>query len=231
MIPRTALFLTNSSKCIHTATADYFYTLKDVIFFLENAELSIAEYRRKIVHRKDIIAVVVEDTENLKNYLTGVIETCPQLDYTAAALSSSAAAGGSIDTSAASKEAPDISIEQLKEQRERHAALLDQSLLGTSQSITSADVPGLSHEKLEELRALRRQQKRKSVVSEGGLEGLDPAFIQADRQLLAILRSDETPSQTRSSVLCKSGAVCSRTLPLIICSYILHLSPLSVERY
>lgn len=42
----------------------------------------------------------------------------------------------------------------------------------------SADVPGLSHDKLEELRLLRRTQKRKSVTTDGGLEGMDSAFIQ-----------------------------------------------------
>jgi hypothetical protein len=42
----------------------------------------------------------------------------------------------------------------------------------------SAEVPGLSHDKLEELRLLRRTQKRKSITVDGGLEGMDSAFIQ-----------------------------------------------------
>ena len=36
----------------------------------------------------------------------------------------------------------------------------------------------MSHDKLEELRLLRRTQKRKSVTTDGGLEGMDSAFIQ-----------------------------------------------------
>lgn len=43
---------------------------------------------------------------------------------------------------------------------------------------TSAEVQGLSHDKLEELRLLRRTQKRKSVSTDGALEGMDPTFIQ-----------------------------------------------------
>jgi hypothetical protein len=42
----------------------------------------------------------------------------------------------------------------------------------------SAEVPGLSHDKLEELRLLRRTQKRKSITVDGGLEGMDSTFIQ-----------------------------------------------------
>lgn len=37
---------------------------------------------------------------------------------------------------------------------------------------------------------------------------LDPQFLEADRQYLSQLRKDEIPAQTRSTVLCKSGAVC-----------------------
>ena len=57
----------------------YFYTLKDVIFFLENSNLSVADYRRKTVEAR-ITAVVEQDRHDLLSYLTGSIDTCPQLE-------------------------------------------------------------------------------------------------------------------------------------------------------
>ena len=66
------------------AAIDYFYTLRDVIFFLENADISLAEYRRKAVETRTT-AVVEQDRQALKNYLTGVVDTCPQIDLAAAA--------------------------------------------------------------------------------------------------------------------------------------------------
>jgi hypothetical protein len=52
---------------------------------------------------------------------------------------------------------------------------------------------------------LRRTQKRKSVAVDGGLEGLDPAYIQMDRKYLESLRVDEQAAATRATVLCKPG--------------------------
>ena len=55
----------------------------------------------------------------------------------------------------------------------------------------SAEVPGLSHDKLEELRLLRRTQKRKSITVDGGLEGMDSTFIQVRiNKQSEILRSE-----------------------------------------
>ncbi len=59
----------------------YFYTLKDVIFFLENSNLSVADYRKKSVEAR-ITAVVEQDRHDLLSYLTGSIDTCPQLEST-----------------------------------------------------------------------------------------------------------------------------------------------------
>lgn len=49
---------------------EYFYSLRDVIFFLENAHLTLAEYRRKAVENK-ISAIVEQDRMPLQKYLTG----------------------------------------------------------------------------------------------------------------------------------------------------------------
>lgn len=59
-----------------------FYTLKDVIFFLQNIDVPEAEYRRKC-NDSDVSAVVTLDKVNLKLYLTGKINTCEQLQEVA----------------------------------------------------------------------------------------------------------------------------------------------------
>lgn len=56
--------------------------MKDIIFFLENSSLTVAEYRRRAVESR-ITAVVEQDRHALQQYLTGVIESCPQLDLQA----------------------------------------------------------------------------------------------------------------------------------------------------
>lgn len=161
-----------------TASADFFYSLRDVLFYLENAEIPMADYRRKVVTAR-ITAIVETDKSNLKSYLTGQIDSCPQLDFAAA----SAAYNVTTSYNAVAQEevvVPVVSLlsaQLMQEQRQRHAALIDQSILIPTQT-TGAEVAGLSHDKLEELRLLRRTQKRKSVVTDGGFEGIDATFIQ-----------------------------------------------------
>ena len=61
---------------------------------------------------------------------------------------------------------------------------------------------------VEELKLLRKNNKRKSIEGEDADgKSLDRAFIALDREVLAKLRADETPSQTRSSVLSATAAV------------------------
>ena len=43
-----------------------YYTLKDVIFFLENVDVALSEYRSKAA-ALNITAVVIADKQNLKN--------------------------------------------------------------------------------------------------------------------------------------------------------------------
>lgn len=195
-------------------TEDFFYSLRDVIFFLENADTGVGEYRRMCVEMRTT-AVVEHDKKTLKEYLTGVIDTCPQLDLNA--LSAAAALPHSTTQISNSEHdmnlnTPLISMKEMEEHKQRHAALIDQSIhrpstVSVPQSGSLA-IGGLSVEKLEELRLLRRSQKRKVVHMEGNIgDIIDAGFIKADRQLLAELRSDELPSHTRSSVLSKPGAV------------------------
>ena len=117
------------------SAVETFYTLRDVIFFLQNAETSsVADYRREAVKHR-LTAVVQADQVALKEYVTGVTDTCPQLDLIAQALSIASyatAAAKVTDTSASA--APQISAEELQEQRQRHAALFDESIKAPTQA-------------------------------------------------------------------------------------------------
>jgi hypothetical protein len=132
------------------------------------------DYRRKALEKR-VKAVIQQDKENLKNYLTGVIDTCQQIDQSKIVPISITE---SLHTSSTSIDSvpKDISLEQLQEQRERHAAMIDQSI----------------GDNRDELR-----QKRKAIQS---LDG-DLTFIQADSNILKEMRSEEVPAHTRGTVL------------------------------
>lgn len=114
---------------------DYYYTLRDVIFYLENADAAVAEYRRKVVTMR-CTAVVELDKASLKGYLTGAIDSCPQLDF-AAAVASAASYNASIahEAEQAAPAVPLISAQEMQEQRQRHAAIFDQSVQTQTQTV------------------------------------------------------------------------------------------------
>ena len=104
--------------------------------------------------------------------------------------------------------------------------LSTQRPLPTTQLNSGANIEGVSSDKLEELRMLRRTQKRKSVAVDGGLEGLDPAYIQMDKKYLEKLRQDEQAAATRATVLCKPGTDFSFAIKL----FNDHILKVEVER-
>jgi len=190
----------------------FFYTLRDVIFYLERVDKGVAEYRRLALFAK-LQAITVTDSENLKDYLTGKIDTCPQLDAAKAAESIAAAAAASKTAEREALEAKgstsmsQIPQEQRQELQKRHAAILDQSIqrsTSTSVQATNISMTGVPDEKIEELRSKRLNQKRKDVHSDTTkFEQFDPVFIDYDKRVIAELRAKEHPSQNRSTVLCK----------------------------
>lgn len=103
------------------------------MFFLENFELSEPEYRKKTFERRqdNISAVVKSDRNDLRNYLTGAINTCSQIDQQAAA---NYQLPSSVAVSAVNE--PTMSVEKMQEQRERYAAQMEKTLLKTKAAST-----------------------------------------------------------------------------------------------
>lgn len=99
-----------------------------MIVYLENADSAFSEYRKLCVTMK-ITGVYDKDRSELKGYLKGDIETCPQIDleFLKRAQSTPQSAPPNTVSTANAVVAPQISIEEMHEQKLRHAALIDQS--------------------------------------------------------------------------------------------------------
>jgi len=102
--------------------------LRDIIFFLENADIGLSEYRQK-AQAAGIIPVVIQDKENLKKYLTGVIDTCEQIDLQAAAHGENIIT--EVPTPQVLEQRPSMSKEEMEEQRKRYGAFIN-CLIGES---------------------------------------------------------------------------------------------------
>jgi hypothetical protein len=145
-------FVLPSLQKLISSGNDYYYTLRDVIFFLENVDLPVAEYRKRCLTLK-VAGVVEQDRQNLKSYLTGEIDSCPQIDLSAvstaqaqldlpsqqsragaaAPLPPSWSTSSSAPTVAESSGnmKPPISLDEMQLQLQRHVSMLDKSLLGS----------------------------------------------------------------------------------------------------
>lgn len=99
--------------------AGSYYTLREIIFFLENAEASIAEYRTK-ANQQNIIAVTTQDKQNLLKYLTGQIDSCEQIDLSVAVSSITSDTPQTSQSSAC-----DMSQEQYEEAKTRYVHIFD----------------------------------------------------------------------------------------------------------
>ena len=72
-----------------------YYTLRDIIFFLQNESADVHEYRIK-ADAAGVTAVVVQDVTPLRDYLTGKTDNCLQIDHSALSLLSTDALNSQI---------------------------------------------------------------------------------------------------------------------------------------
>ena len=59
-----------------------YYEVRDIIFYLENIDMPEVDYRKKCMGA-GLAAVVTQDKQPLRQYLTGHIDICEQIDYDA----------------------------------------------------------------------------------------------------------------------------------------------------
>lgn len=170
----------------------------DIVFFLEHLDIPASEYRKK-AFAASLTAIVHNDVKDLKDYLTGVIDTCNQIDRNFAARAAAPAA-------------------------QRYAGYLFFTLISTRCGINdcwclnSVEID-LTSEKIQALVDFRRKRKRES--SELDTASLDQDFIKLDKVQLAKLRSDEYPANTRASRLQGSSSVVC-TILTCLCAHLIY---------
>lgn len=165
---------------------DEFYTLVEVLFFAMHRDKATSEYTREAL-AKQIGRVSYLDHEQMKAYLSGSIQSCPQVDerkmaeYRAGKAHGQRQDDGKAVASLAAAAKAQLSEELLASKRE-HAQRL--------------------HEYIEAAR------KGMPMHATGYMEyKLDPQLVQADRNALAHWRAAEVPLLTRASVMHRPGAV------------------------
>ena len=137
------------------------------MFFVENVDAPLADYRRKAVESK-VTAVVGQDRPALQNYMLGNLETCPQIDLQA--MQASAATNAQYLTAASSTK------------EKKHEKSID---LGSSSS--TAALPTNSSE--QENKELKRAQKRKAeTIGEPIVEIVDKEFLESVEKDKAIMQ-------------------------------------------
>jgi len=172
----------------------YYYTLKDIVVFLANADLADGDYRKKVLEMR-VTAVVGQDRQPLKNYLSGLIDTCPQIDHqVAASFQVPIPAQSNADTAE-----PTMSVEKMQEQRERYNAQMEKALQKTKTADSAQDA-------LSSLKQMKRKSQQ-AFGGDGDDEVVDKQFLAADQKILAKLRADELPAHTRSTVLNAASTV------------------------
>lgn len=193
------------------AVEDYYYTLRDVIFFLENAQLPLGEYRRKVVESK-VAPIVEQDRGPLQKYMTGELDSCAQIDV--AMQSSYKAPTRSHSTAAPPKKAEVAPVASEKEKVE--------SLVPAT---SGADAV------VEEKQDKRSDRKRKadkiqvaSTVSQcpqsfisqalASVPGSSREIIDEDKAVMARIRSEEYAPNNRNSVMNVQGGDFSLALKL-----------------
>jgi hypothetical protein len=184
-----------------------YYTLRDVIFFLENANLQISEYRAK-VNAAGVTAVVVLDSPNLMSYLTGQIETCDQIDLNVMNSGTMEQIPGGGHNSVTEAQ---LSEGTMKSERMKFVQYLDQFVEQTNSMITTMSLLLLLAHPPRSSSSPRRSSDPTPKIT------LNSDFVKVDQNQLAASRADELPATNRAMVLIKPGSVTSPPLaPLMV---------------
>ena len=183
-------------RTLASAKAQY-YTLKDVIFFVQSNALSMVEYRRAVVKER-CVAVVEADSKALMSYLTGEVDSVPQIDLEKAAEVVAQFAAG-----AAKKSKESSSQEGLKDIEKTEISKLAANSIDPV--IASAEQ---AQARNEDEKALQRKRKLfKTLDGSDPLIGTDgfvmapPEAIKASKMRMIAVRQGQVSVADRVSVL------------------------------
>jgi len=154
-----------------------YYTVHDVVFFLQNAQLAMVDYRKAALAAK-AAGVTQVDRSKLNDYLNAVVDTVDSIDVAKQKeqrkAASAAGGGGSGDGG-------------------------DVEAGGGASG--AADEGTASDERLDELRKISLDLRRLVEASEEPSEELRQQFMEADKAYLVYMRTDNVPALTRTTVM------------------------------
>jgi len=197
----------------------FYYTLHDIIFYLNNSDKATAEYRKLVIDAR-LTAIVEQDKLDLKDYLQGKKATCSQIDAekakatgaglvassaaTPAAKSAAAPSSSSASTAASSRKDKDA----MDVQDQRPA---DDSARPSKSSSSSSTAKAARSGETAEERASRKRKDHPPATDVAISAGeVDVTALASDRQTLKELRKHDTCSQDGFSVLRARGKDVSR---------------------
>jgi parafibromin len=173
-------------------SSEFYYTVKDVIFFLENMDLSMQEYRKKVVSSR-VTAIVEADKQDLRDYLLGTTSTAKQIDAAKAA-SVIKEMQKTTATTAASSGAMDV------DSNAAAAATPAAALAKSAGSSSSGGGGGGGAGKSDRKSSGGSRAKRSREVSSGEFD-LSKEGIAADTKKMAIAKKGDHPVADRCTVL------------------------------
>ncbi len=159
---------------------DRYYTVGDVIFFLQHIDYSITDYRNAVSSSTiEVSAVSAPDKDDLKNYLNGIVDNCKQIDYAvqASQKQSSSSTGGASGSAGSSS-----------------------SVGGVDSNLEANLNAEVSEAQLEELRLVA--EKYRQVVDKGNpTRDALQQYMFADKAYLKALRQHDIPAFTRITIM------------------------------
>jgi len=169
-----------------------------------------------------ITAVVEHDRQSLKNYLTGIIDTCPQIDQQMI-INYNNDNNNSNNNNYNNSE---FSKEKLNEQRVKNARILDKitnsSRSHNNNNINTDDDNREDTTVTTTINALNKRKIQETILDvESSQQDPDyQQFLEEDRQILSRFRVDDIPVKTISTVLNTVGTVSCISRYMYICMYV-----------
>jgi hypothetical protein len=156
-----------------------------------------------------ITAVVEHDRQSLKNYLTGIIDTCPQIDPQMIINYNVNDNNNSNNNNYNNSE---FSKEKLNEQRVKNARILNKITNSGRSHNSNINADDDYNDNKEDttttnINALNKRKIQETLLDESSQDPDYQQFLEEDRQILSRFRVDDIPVKTISTVLNTVGMV------------------------
>ena len=186
-------------------SSDYYYTVKDVLFFMENMDASMQEYRKKVVSLR-LTAITEADKQDLKDYVLGVTSSAKQIDPSKAAsvVKEIEEATGGVQSASSMKAASgdqggsamDVEVPAASSKTATQAASSSSSGSGTSSGKAGSSSKSKSGEGRKSVSRMKRSRE-----AAGGEFDLSKENVASDLKKIAAAKHGDVPVADRCTVL------------------------------